>query len=104
MSPYSRAVSIRKLFATLLALAVLFAPGVTNAAMAAAPHHDMAMMEAGHCQAPASGTRHHEQSDGKSCCISMCMTLAVAPTAPSEESPPRQQMAQFAPPRTYRGL
>jgi hypothetical protein len=104
MSAYADAVSIRKLFAILVALAVLLAPGVTGAAMAAAPHHDMQMMEAGHCQAPPSGSGHHEQSDGKSCCVSMCMALAVAPSAPVEAPPILQQMAQFAPPRTYHGL
>lgn len=104
MSAYSRPVSIRKLFAIILALAVLFAPAVTNAAMAATPHHDMQMMEAGHCKTPPSGTRHHEQSDGKSCCISMCMAVAVAPSAPTELVPPRQQIAQFALPKTYHGL
>ena len=96
--------SIRKLFTLLLALAVLVAPGVTSAAMAASPHHDMAMMEAGHCQSPASGGAHHDKMDGKSCCIAMCMALAVAPSAPAEISPSRQQMVQFAPPQAYRGL
>ena len=75
--------SIRKLFALLVALAVLFAPGVTGAAMAAAPNHDMQMMEAGHCEAPPSGTSHHDKMGSKSCCISMCMAVAIAPAAPA---------------------
>lgn len=95
--------SIRKLFAILIALGVLFAPGVTGAAMAAAPHHGVEMMEAGHCQTPASRTSHHDQSDGKSCCIAMCMALAIAPSAPAEVPPPRQQLTQFAPPAVYHG-
>jgi hypothetical protein len=61
------------------------------------------MMEAGHCQEPASKANHHEQTDGKSCCIAMCMALAVAPLAPSEAAPPQQQVAQFALPAVYRG-
>jgi hypothetical protein len=97
------AVSSRKLFTLLLALAVLVAPGVTGAAMAAPQHPGPAMMEAGHCQEPASKANHHEQTDGKSCCIAMCMALAVAPLAPSEAAPPQQQVAQFALPAVYRG-
>lgn len=104
MSAYVRLVSIRGLFAFVLALSVLFAPGVTGAAMAAAPHHGMAMMEAGHCQAPASRSGHHDQSDGKSCCVSMCMTLAVAPSAPAEALPQRREVPQFASPKAYHGL
>jgi hypothetical protein len=95
-------VSIRRLFAILLALSVLIAPSVTSAAMAAAPQHAMQMMEAGHCHMPTAPA-DHGNADGKSCCISMCMAVAVAPSAPAEVAPPRQQMAQFAPPAVYQG-
>ena len=104
MRPNAAAVSIRKLFAIFVAIAVLFAPAITGAAMAAAPHHEMQMVEAGHCQSPPSNSGHHDRTVGKSCCIAMCMALAVAPSAPAEISPSRQQMAQFAPPQAYRGL
>ncbi|MEO8453908.1 MAG: hypothetical protein ABI454_02000 [Sphingomicrobium sp.] len=104
MSPYARLVSTRKVFAVLLALAVLIAPGMTSAAMAAAPHHDMQMMEAGHCQTPPASTGGHDKMGGKSCCIAMCMALAVAPSSPADTSPPRQQIAEFAAPRAYHGL
>src|SRR5213080_911674 len=96
MSAYVRLVSIRRLFAFVLALSVLFAPGVAGAAMAASPHHDMAMMEAGHCQSPPSNSGDHKMG-GKSCCIAMCMAIAVAPSTPAESSPQRQQLAQFTP-------
>src|SRR5437764_12059482 len=96
--------SIRALFAILVAIAVLLAPTISGAAMAAAPHHGMEMMEAGHCQSPPSNNGHHDRTDGKSCCIAMCMALAVAPSAPAEISPSREQMAQFAAPQAYRGL
>ena len=96
--------SIGKLFAVLAALAVLFSPGVTSAAMAAAPHHQMQVMEAGHCQAPPASSDDHQKMADKSCCIAMCMALAVAPSTPAGMAPPRQQMAQFAPARTYHGL
>ena len=104
MSAYASQMSIRKLLAIFVAIAVLFAPAITGAAMAATPHHGMEMMEAGHCQTPSSNTGHHDRTDGKSCCIAMCMALAVAPSAPAEISPSRQQMVQFAPPQAYRGL
>jgi hypothetical protein len=104
MSAYAQPVSIRKLFAILLALAVLLAPGVSGAAMAAAPHHDMQMMEAGHCETPPSMPGGHEKMAGKSCCIAMCMALAVAPFAPAEDRMPRQQIAGFVPPQAYHSL
>jgi len=100
---YPGPVSIRSLFAVILALAVLVAPGVTGAAMAASPNHDMAMMEAGHCHAPPASPGDHKMG-GKSCCIAMCMALAVAPSAPAEMAPPRQLIAEFAPPKSYHGL
>jgi hypothetical protein len=91
-----------KLFIILVALATLFAPGVTGAAMAAAPHHGMAMMEAGHCQSPPSSGDH--KMDGKSCCIAMCMAVAVAPSTRAETTPPREQVAQFPAAQAYHGL
>lgn len=96
--------SIRKLFAILVALSVLFAPAVTGAAMAAAPHHSMQMIAAGHCQAPPAKSDDHDKMGGKNCCISMCTAVAVAPSAPAETTEPRQQIAEFIPPKTYHGL
>jgi hypothetical protein len=104
MSAYVLPVSIRKLFAILLALAVLFAPGAAGAALAAAPHHDMQMMKAGHCQTPPSMPAGHEKMAGKSCCIAMCMALAVAPFAHAEARMPRQQVAGVTAPRAYHSL
>ena len=104
MSAYAGSVSIRKLFAVFVALAVLVAPSVTGAALAASPHHAMQMMEAGHCEAPPPSGNHQHRMDGKTCCISMCMALAVAPTAPAETATLLRQIAQFAPPKAYHGL
>jgi hypothetical protein len=69
-------VSIRRLFAILVVLSVLFAR-VTGAPMAAAPHPDMQMMEGGHCQAPPSKSADHDKMCGKKCCISMCTAVAA---------------------------
>ena len=73
------------LFAALLALAVFFSPAITSvaAAQAAVPDHQMQMMESGHCHSTPSG--HHEKSDGKNCCISFFVGLAVGPSAPLAE-------------------
>lgn len=104
MSAYAASVSIRKLFAVLVALAVFVAPSVNGAAMAASTHHTMQMMEAGHCEAPPSSGDHRHKMDGKSCCISMCMAVAVVPAVPAETTTLRQPVAQFAPPKAYHGL
>jgi hypothetical protein len=103
MSAYVPFVNIRKLFAVILALAVLFAPGVASAALAAGPHHDMQMMKAGHCHTPPASPAGHKKMAGKSCCIAMCMALAVAPSAPGATRLARRQIAGFVPPRAYRG-
>jgi hypothetical protein len=94
--------AICKFFALVLALSVLFAPGVASAAMAGSPHHDMQMMEAGHCQTPPARSGDHKMA-GKSCCIAMCMAVAVAPSTPTQTARPRQQVAQFTPPAVYHG-
>jgi hypothetical protein len=74
-------VSVDRLFAIVIALAVLFAPAMATAAMAdGAPTGHMQMMDnGGHCHMPSGGSSDHHKSDGKSCCMSMCMALAVQP-------------------------
>jgi hypothetical protein len=96
-------VSVRRLFAIFVALSVLFAPAAASAAMSAS-HHDMPMIEAGHCGPAPSNSADHDKMAGKTCCIAMCMALAVAPSTPGEAMPQRQQVTQFAAPRTYHGL
>src|SRR5947207_15975984 len=88
MRAYCAPMSLRKLFSALIALAVLVAPAVTSAAAAHAgvPDHQIQMMEAGHCDSMPSG--HHNKADGKSCCIAVCVGLAVAPSAPVIEIAP----------------
>ena len=82
-------VNIRRLLSALFALVVLFSPMVTStvAAHMAVDDHQTQMMEAGHCKSVPSAD--HQKSDGKSCCISMCTGLAVAPSAPAAESASR---------------
>jgi hypothetical protein len=88
MRSYAASVSFKTLFALLVAVAVLFAPAITREgeAMAAVPDHHAQMMDSGHCKSPPSKSDHHGKSDGKSCCISMCMGVAVAPATPMTET------------------
>lgn len=79
MSAYRRSMSIRRLFALFLALSVLLAPSLTSAAGASPISHDLQMMEGGHCNSLPSNSGHHDRTDGKSCCISMCMGVAITP-------------------------
>jgi hypothetical protein len=79
-------VSLRPLFAILIAVAMLFAPLAMQSgsamAMAPADHHSQ-MMEKGHCgEQPAKGD--HGKSTEKSCCVAMCTAVAVAPVSPAE--------------------
>lgn len=79
-------VSIRPLFAMLIAFAMLFAPLVlqSGAAMAMAPaDHHAQMMQTGHCgEQPAKS--HDGKAMDKSCCAAMCAAVAVAPSVQAE--------------------
>ena len=98
--------SIRKLLGILIALAVLFAPSAAYAAMPMAPtaHGDMQMMEMGHCDAPPSKSADHDKNAGKSCCISMCMAVAVAPDAPAADVEVEHAATYFAVPASWHGF
>src|SRR4051794_6314105 len=104
MRAYACLVSIRKLFAVLVALAGLFAPGGTGAAMAAHPHHHMQMMEAGHCETPPANSGDHQKMTGKSCCFAMCIALAVTPSAPTEAVELAHAATYFAVPQSWQGF
>jgi len=87
MSAHAPRMNLSKLWSILIALAVLFAPAVTSAAAAhaAVADHQMQMMETGHCNSMPSG--HHDNGDGKSCCISTYVGAAFAAPEPSVETP-----------------
>ena len=79
-------VSIRPLFAILIAFAMLFAPLAmqTGAAMAMAPaDHHAQMMESGHCGEQPAKSQDGKMVD-KSCCAAMCAAVAVAPAVTAE--------------------
>ncbi len=96
MSAYALPMSIQKLFALFVALAVLIAPSVTYAAMpmAMGSHNGMQMMEMGHCEAPPSKT--DGKAPVKTCCISMCMAVAIAPLTPTATVQPSHATTYFA--------
>src|SRR5581483_5869966 len=93
-----------KLFGVLIALAVLFAPSAVAAEhMATMPGHDMQMMEMGHCDAPPSKSADHDKNAGKSCCISMCMAVAVTPDVPVTNVATVHAATYFAVPTSWHG-
>lgn len=107
MRRYAFSVSIRKLLAIFVTLTLLFAPAAASADAAATVHgqHEMMMMDhSGPCQMPLGGAAGHQKGDGKSCCLSMCIAVAVAPSVPSHALPVRQQVAQFASFKSYQGV
>lgn len=80
------AVSISKLFAILIAAAMLFAPfamqsGSAMAAMASDHHAQMAVK--GHCGGQPATDKDSPPAE-KSCCVAMCTGIAVAPAAAME--------------------
>ena len=82
----SRAVSLSKLFAILIAAAMLFAPFAmqSGSAMAAMPsdHHSQ-MMTKGHCDGQPTTDKDGKSAD-MPCCAAMCTAIAVAPTGAIE--------------------
>lgn len=99
---YGARVSLRPLFAMLIAFAMLFAPLAlqSGAAMAMVPaDHHAQMMEAEHCgEQPAKS--HEGKTADKSRCAAMCTAIAVAPAPMSEphalaSSTERPSLIQF---------
>lgn len=74
--------SVQKLFAIFIALAVLIAPTLTRAgeAFAAVPDHQTQMMEKGHCDSPPDAG--HNKKAGMTCCFQMCMAVAAELAVP----------------------
>jgi len=104
MSRYASPVSLRTLFAIVVALAVLFAPTVTREgqAFAAVPDHDMQMMEVGHCQSLPSHSGAPDEETGKSCCISICFAVAITPAVPASGSAVRAVQSVSQPAALHR--
>ena len=79
--------SMRRLFAIIVAVVVLFTPGLTHAgaAMATVPRHEMQMMQGGHCESPPSHDGKVGKSGGMSCCIATSLAVAMHVPEPVEE-------------------
>lgn len=99
---YGAPVSLRPLFAILIAVAMLFAPLAlqSGAAMAMAPaDHHAQMTKTDHCgEQPAKS--HDGKTVDKSCCAAMCTAIAVAPAPMSQphafaSSTERPSLVQF---------
>lgn len=102
MRTYSLTVSIRRLFAMLMAIAVLVGPVLTHASASAAAvtDHHVQMMEAGHCEASPADSSEDESAPAKSCCVSMCMGVALTPPAAADPASVPAP-AVFAPPSAH---
>lgn len=82
----SPAVSISKLFAILIAAAMLFAPVAmqSGSAMAAMPSdHHAQMMGKGHCEGQPATDKESKSAD-MPCCAAMCAAIAVIPVSPAD--------------------
>jgi hypothetical protein len=91
--------------AIFVALSMLLAPAAARASelAAAASEHEMQMMDAGHCQSSPSSSSDHEKMAGKSCCVSMCMAVAIQPSAPATEQLVQTAQPSFAIPSFHVG-
>ena len=81
------AMSLRPIFAILIAIGMFMAPlairGGGAMAMPPSAHHDQTAMS-GHCGEQPAQTKH-EKSGESACCVAMCM--AVAPAAAAKLEP-----------------
>lgn len=88
-------VNFRTLFAMFVVVAVLFAPAVARGdALAAVPHHDMQMMQAGDCHSSTSpkGSKDGHRAGDMSCCTAI--SVGVAPMAERVADEPLGQVAR----------
>ena len=101
MRAYRHLMGTRPLFAFVIMIAVLFASAVTGsaAASAATMNHDMQMMEMGHCSSPPA--KEDGKAPVKSCCIAMCMAVAIEPTASALLDEIHHQTTYFAVPTSW---
>jgi len=79
----SALVTLRPIFAILIAFAMLFSPFAMQSAMVATSGDHGQAMAADHCgeQSPDGKL---DTSSGKPCCAAMCAAIAVAPPSPAE--------------------
>jgi len=80
-------VGMSKLFAILVAAAMLFAPFAMQSgrAMAAMPSDDHAMMAQDHCEGQPAGDKDGTAAEDP-CCAAMCAAVAIATRSPVESA------------------
>ena len=80
---------MQKLFALMIAIAVLLAPAFTGAgeAFAAVPDHHAQMMTKGHCDTAPVGEQEQDKSADHGCCVQLCMAVAAQPASPLAHQP-----------------
>lgn len=98
-----RIMSIRRLLAMLVTLAVLFAPAAATSASAAEPHHEMQMMHVGHCRGPMPNSTKHDKTAGMTCCMTICMAVAESAVATQPETPVQISPPVFSSPASLTG-
>jgi len=103
MRAYRILMGTRSLFAFVIMIAMLFASAVagTAAASAATMNHDMQTMQMGHCSSPPA--KEDGKAPVKSCCIAMCMAVAVEPAVPPQLGDIHHQATYFAVPTSWHG-
>ena len=76
------AMSLRPIFAILIAIGMFLAPLAirSGAAMAMPSDHHEQMNSAGHCGEQPSKSKH-QKSDESACCVAMCTAVAPATAA-----------------------
>lgn len=103
--------SINRIIALLLAVAVLLAPALTRAgeARAAAPDHHARMVASGHCEpdkavadAGKDRSSHHDEAS-KDCCLATCTAFAVQAAAATVDEEAHKSLALFAAPLFHAG-
>jgi len=94
----------RSFLAFVIMMAVLFASAVTGtaAASAATMNHDTQMTEMGHCSSPPA--KENGKAPVKSCCIALCMAVAVETAAPAQLGDIHHQATYFAVPASWHGF
>ena len=104
MRAYPTSMGSRSLFAFVIMISVLFASAVTGTASASAAtmNHDMQMMEMGHCSSPPA--KEDGKAPVKSCCIAMCVAVAIEPSAPARLGDLHHQTTYFAVPSSWHGF
>ena len=99
--------SIRTLFAIVVAMAVLLAPAVARAgeAFTPVPDHHAQMMKSGYCEmTPKTMSGDERTMPPMSCCASICLAVPASVSAPTGGDEVNNGPGVFAPPTFQVGV